>query len=269
MIASALANRPAVGLSELDATASLQTRRDRKYVLTVDECHRLLDRLDPATRVLEIDGARSFAYASTYFDTPDLASFRLAATRRRRRFKVRTRTYLDSGACFIEVKTRAARGTTVKQRQVHDDAPAHLGTDGTFVEERLSEAGVSAPAARTLHATLQSAYRRTTLLLPDARVTLDTGLTWRLEPQLEAPDETIRRTLGHLVIVETKTGGAGPSAVDRLLWRSGHRPDRISKYATGLAVMRPGLPDVPWRRLVRDRLADPAATTNHPSERTL
>jgi hypothetical protein len=46
--------------------------------------------------VLEIDGARSFAYDSTYFDTPDLDAYLLAATRRRRRFKVRTRTYVDS-----------------------------------------------------------------------------------------------------------------------------------------------------------------------------
>ncbi|SEP89849.1 hypothetical protein [Streptomyces radiopugnans] len=51
-------------------------------------------------------------------------------------------------------------------------------------------------------------------------------------------------------MVETKTGST-PSAADRLLWRAGHRPSRISKYATGLAALRPDLPAVPWRRTLR------------------
>lgn len=85
---------------------------------------------------------------------------------------------------------------------------------------------------------------------------------------------TVRRSaaIGDLVVVETKTAdGSGPSSVDRLLWRAGHRPDRISKYATGLAVLLPELPDAPWRRLVRRRLAMSLpipTTTDLTSERT-
>ena len=36
----------------------------------------------------------SFDYESVYFDTPDLTCYLLAARRRRRRFKIRTRTYV-------------------------------------------------------------------------------------------------------------------------------------------------------------------------------
>ena len=52
------------------------------------------------------------------------------------------------------------------------------------------------------------------------------------------------------------------------------RPDRISKYATGLAVLVPDLPDAPWRRLVRRRLdvrstpCTTTCTTQLTSERT-
>jgi len=256
-----------VTLDELNDTAALQTRRDRKYVLTQDELAELLAALPPA-RVLEIDGARSFAYDSTYFDTPDLDAYHLAATRRRRRFKVRTRTYVDSGSCFVEVKTRAGRGTTVKERQPHDDA-SHLGVARAFVSARLADAG--APPVPVLTPVLRSRYHRTTLLLDDARVTLDTGLVWDLlTPDAVDPhgdrhtDPVVRRSaaIGERVVVETKTAaGSGPSSVDRLLWRAGHRPDRISKYATGLAVLVPDLPDAPWRRLVRRRFALPAPTT--------
>lgn len=260
-----------VTLDELNDAAALQTRRDRKYVLTRDELDDLLAALPPA-RVLEIDGARSFAYDSTYFDTPDLDAFRLAATRRRRRFKVRTRTYVDSGSCFVEVKTRAGRGTTVKERQPHDDA-GHLGVARAFVSARLADAG--APSAPVLTPVLRSRYHRTTLLLDDARVTLDTGLVWELLAPAAVvghadrhADPAVRHSaaIGDRVVVETKTAaGSGPSSVDRLLWRAGHRPDRISKYATGLAVLVPDLPDAPWRRLVRRRLALPAPTTTRPA----
>ena len=253
-----------VTLDELNEAAALQTRRDRKYVLTPHELDDLLAALPPA-RVLEIDGSRTFAYDSTYFDTPELDAYRLAATRRRRRFKVRTRTYVDTGSCFVEVKTRAGRGTTLKERQPHDDAD-HLGLARAFVADRLADAG--APSAPVLAPTLRSRYHRTTLLLDDARVTLDTGLVWDLLVPTDAshhgtvPDVRRSATIGDLVVVETKTAaGSGPSSVDRLLWRAGHRPDRISKYATGVAVLVPDLPDAPWRRLVRRRLALPVPTT--------
>ena len=264
-VAHGLAGCDAVTLEELDATAALQTRVDRKYVLTTAEVAAMLTTLagQGRPRVLEIDGDRSFTYASTYYDTADLLTFRMAARRRRRRFKVRTRTYVDTGnTTFLEVKTRAARGVTVKERCPWEPA-APLGGEGLeFVDDRLAAARLDAPPSSHLVPVLRSAYRRTTVLLPDARMTLDTGLVWRLA----GPDTPDSRTdphdlpgdrtadVGDLVVVETKAGTA-PSSADRALWRAGHRPDRISKYATGLATLRPDLPDHPWRRLRRERLS--------------
>lgn len=254
-----------VGLDELVGTAALLTRVDRKYVLPVDDAAAVLDALSRTTaaRVLEIDGARSAAYESVYFDTPDLASFRLTATRRRRRFKVRTRTYLDSGTSFLEVKTRAARGTTLKQRVAHD-CPTALGGGQEFVHRTLAAEGIDGVTEHALAPGLVSRYRRTTLLLPRpdgaARATVDTGLTW----ELDRPDgaRALSWPVTHLAVVETK-GGSTPSDLDRLLWRHGHRPERISKYGTGLALLRPDLPDGPWRRVIRRHLTpSPGGTTS-------
>ncbi|QJW38237.1 polyphosphate polymerase domain-containing protein [Cellulosimicrobium protaetiae] len=263
-----------VGLDELVDAAALLTRVDRKYVLPVDDAVAVLDDLARVTaaRVLEIDGARSAAYESVYFDTPDLASFHLTATRRRRRFKVRTRTYLDSGASFLEVKTRAARGTTLKQRVAHDECPTALGDGRTFVGRTLEAEGIDGGSHLALSPGLVSRYRRTTLLLPEAdgaaRATIDTGLAW----ELDQPDGDVPLTwsVPHLVVVETK-GDSTPSDLDRLLWRHGHRPERISKYGTGLALLRPDLPDGPWRRVIRRHLTPspgataPAGTTTTPA----
>ncbi|MFI2102788.1 polyphosphate polymerase domain-containing protein [Isoptericola sp. NPDC019693] len=262
VVARGLADAAPVTLAELDATAALQTRVDRKYVLTPAEVATLLATLAPREpRVLEIDDERSFTYASTYYDTADLLTFRLAARRRRRRFKVRTRTYVDTGnTTFLEVKTRAARGVTVKERRPWEPAAPLDGEGLDFVDDRLAAARLDAPPSAQLSPVLRSAYRRTTVLLPDARLTLDTGLRWRLAgPGATTGTAGTSGTagtadVGDLVVVETKAGTA-PSSADRALWHAGHRPDRISKYATGLATLRPDLPDHPWRRLRRERLA--------------
>jgi hypothetical protein len=118
-----------IDLVELTERASLQTRIDRKYVVPAVAVPTLLHGIEPGARVLEIDGQRDFAYESVYFDTPDLTSYLGAAHRRRRRFKIRTRTYVDSALCWVEVKTRGPRGSTVKTRLPYDPDDRDTLTD--------------------------------------------------------------------------------------------------------------------------------------------
>lgn len=246
----------AIDLAELTERAALQTRVDRKYVLPEAELDALLAGLEPGTRVLEIDRRRSFAYESVYFDTPDLASYLGAARRRRRRFKVRTRTYVDSGTCWVEVKTRGQRGATVKTRLPHEvDERARLHDEGLeFTLDVLDAAEVELDDDPRFVPTLISRYTRATLHLPatESRLTIDTDLVWvpcdGLDPL----------ALPGLAIVETKTGST-PSSADRLLWRHGHRPVRISKYGTGMAALHDDLPATPWRRTLDRHLIPHAA----------
>jgi len=237
----------AVTLDELVADAALLTRVDRKYVVPAPSAAALLAWLDAGTRVLEIDGARDFAYESVYFDTPDLLSFRMAAQPRRRRFKLRTRSYLDTGSAYLEIKTRGARGTTVKERTEYDPGAAGLLTDDARddVADAFDAIGVDGARAGELGATLTTRYRRMTLLAPDGvgRATIDTHLRW---------DEPGGGGFGlaDVVIVETKSAAAA-SGVDRLLWRAGHRPATVSKYATGLAALHAELPRNRWNRVLR------------------
>ncbi|MGP4110281.1 polyphosphate polymerase domain-containing protein [Streptomyces sp. 4N509B] len=244
-VLAALAGLPSTSLEELVARASLQTRVDRKYLLPVTEVRELLALLPPTTRVLEIDGVRGFAYRSLYFDTPDLLAYRMAAHRRPRRFKVRTRVYEESDECWLEVKVRGRRGDTVKHRLPHaPDDHGTLAPGRSFVDATLAENRVAAGHDLTFVPTLTTRYRRTTLHLPesDSRVTIDLGLTWH--------DGERALCLPETAVVETKTG-ARACHVDRLLWRGRYRPCRISKYTTGLAALRPQLPATPWRRTLR------------------
>lgn len=236
-------NLPAISLDDLNSVAALQTRVDRKYALDARDAEFVLSGVPHGTRVLELDGIQALAYESVYFDTPDLASFRMAAHARRRRFKLRTRAYVESEIAFLEVKTRGARSTTVKERLPYDIQDCdELTDDGkSYAESALDELHIDAD---DLGATLATRYRRTTLLLPGgSRATVDTDLEWE-----DASGGVLRRP--DLVIVETKSARAA-SELDRLLWAHGHRPATISKYGTGLAALRPTLPANKWTRVLR------------------
>lgn len=235
---------PPIELDELVDRASLLDRFDRKYLLPVSELPVFLSRLQAGVRVLEIEGQRSLRYRSAYLDTPGLECYLDAARRRRRRFKLRVRTYVESDSHFLEVKTRGRRGRTVKQRSaLRDDNVASEGS------ELLARSGIERDLSTFRHV-LTVDYRRTTLFTPreGGRITIDTGLTWWLPggPSVRTPE---------LAVVETKSPTAGQHA-DRVLRALKHRPSSISKYGTGMAALRPDLPANRWRPVLRRHFGD-------------
>ena len=266
-----------ISLDELVREAELLARVDRKYLLPVDVATEAMAGLGAAagaaggapgstagpaaagaararTRVLEIDGRRDFAYESVYFDTDDHLAYRLTAQRRRRRFKLRTRSYLDTGGCFLELKTKSGRGATVKQRIDYDpEDRARLTPRGRdYASRALHAHGHGAALAHRLRPTLISRYRRTTLLLPEgSRATFDSRMQWCSDGREVG--------LSDHVIVETKSAG-GASALDRALWREGHRPLGISKFGTGTAALHPELPSNKWARVLRDPFRNDSPT---------
>jgi hypothetical protein len=236
---------PAIGLSQLEAGASLLTRVDRKYVVALPSFARLVSELDEDWRALEIDGRRLFGYRSTYFDSPDFATYRAHLQRRRRRFKVRVRRYAESGGTMLEVKRKGLRGITVKDRTPHPEwSEAELGAGGlSFVAESVR--GYAPIPDGGLAPVVEINNRRATLvhLGSTARVTLDVDLSCgRASSGLELRPG--------LVLIETKVEG-GLSRVDRTLRRLGERPTDISKFCIGVTSLDVPLPSNPWRRTVR------------------
>ncbi|RLP11669.1 VTC domain [Propionibacterium australiense] len=254
-----------IGLDELNDTAALQIRVDRKYLVPPGVLTRLLEELPPRTCVLTIAGRQSFTYDSTYFDTDALDSFHMTAYRRKRRWKIRERSYLDTGTSWLEVKTRRGEHTVKERIEVTGRQLNQWGdAEQRMIAEALGRAGVNTVPLIDLRPALDTRYRRMTFLDPSsrARLTLDQGLTWR--------DEFTRRTgqLGQTIVVETKSPGATPSDADRLLWQLGHRPARFSKYATGMAFLHDDLPHNTWHRAM-GRLAQDLVLEEHLATRTV
>lgn len=266
-IGGTLAAMPRVTLEEVTTDAALLTRVDRKYVVPLDEAADFLDELavqPSGPRVLDIDGRREMAYRSVYFDTPDLLSFRLAAHGRRRRFKLRTRSYMDTGSTYLELKTRGARGLTQKDRDDYSDQlPDELSADARGdVALALDAIGIDAERADDLDARMQTRYHRSTLVwsaapdAPTSRATIDLDLEW-----VEASGDGF--VVPRFAIIETKSHRRA-GALDRALWRAGHRPQRVSKYATGMALLRDDLPRNRWTRVLTGPFSS-AVPTSHPS----
>jgi hypothetical protein len=236
-----------VTLAELEASAGLLDRVDRKYVVPVETFAAVAERLADTHGVLDIDGVRAFDYRTAYYDTPGLDTYRDHVQGRRRRYKCRSRHYVDSGGCSFELKLKGLRGRTIKQRIAYD--PELHGS-------------VSAEALDFVCSSLQHAYGRAPLcLMPVLHMTylrttlVDVGGCERL-----TCDERLRfhgcgRPGGALhdgvVILESKSrDGAG--LADRLLQDLGMRAiDSCSKYCLGVGMTRPDVRDNLFRPLLR------------------
>lgn len=231
-----------ISLSEVQEAASLQTRTDRKYLLPVDVFDSLTTQLSSSFRVLEIDGLRTFGYRSVYFDTPELTFFHQHLQRRRHRYKVRTRVYLDSGLTMLEVKAKGHRGQTVKHRTQHPWADSErIGQGSAFVGSWIGDDAL----VGLLRPTLETHYRRSTLVheASASRITCDVGLVCTANGQE-------RRGRPGEVLIETKSlAGAGPA--DHWLRTRGIRPHTVSKYCVGVSLLYPGVRSNPWRRTLR------------------
>jgi hypothetical protein len=243
-LADVTAHMRTVSLDQVLAVADLQTRVDRKYVVPVDTVVGVLEEVRDGLSVLQISQLRLFRYESVYFDTPDLAAYHQHAHDRRRRVKVRTRTYLDSGECVLEFKSVGGRGETIKDRHPFCLAERRDLTAGAraLAHERLGHL-IDTAALRQV---LTTAYRRATFLdtATGSRATCDVDLRFE--------DGAGRRfgPLDGLVVVESKTRGSD-SPVDQALRRRGARPVSLSKYCVGMAVLDPSLPANRWNRELR------------------
>jgi len=237
-----VAELPSVSLEEMVALAELRVRTDRKYIIDHDMLDHLLEDQAEHVAILDIDSRRVFNYETVYFDNANLDLYRAAAMGRRRRFKVRTRVYLDSDVAVLEVKLKDGRGRTVKPGLDYSpDNRRRLTTEATeFVDALIGQPGLAA----TLSPVMTTNYRRMTIVdrTAQSRATIDRSLVCT-----NSDGDTVGMDR---VIIESKSDLAA-SPIDRWLWKNGCRPVRISKCCTAMAAMQPELPSNKWHRTLK------------------
>lgn len=241
---AAVADRKGISLSEVMENAALQTRVDKKFLVTPEQFTEFAARLGEEFYVMQIEGIRSFQYRSTYFDTPDFEQYRAHRQGRRKRYKVRSRTYVDTDLCMFEIKTKGRRGSTVKHRREQPMTDARTLTQDNldFATQVLAdEYGHDVPK---LQPVLHNSYTRATLVEPvnGERVTCDIELR---------NSDASGTVLGpDMLVVETKSAD-GRGLSDQALAALGIRPVSMSKYCLGVAALNPELPANKWARLLK------------------
>jgi hypothetical protein len=227
-----VATLPPIALDELQDRAALRTRVDRKYVVDWHTLERVVGSLRRTHRALEIDGQRTFEYDTVYFDSPGLWSYRAHLQQRRRRYKARTRHYVDSGLYLFEVKLKGRRGETIKhQMKCRPEDHGRLTEDArAFLAERLS-AAYPRMELPDLQPTVRTRYHRVTLSRGAERVTCDFDLHFA-----DGETEVLGLTPGYAIVESKCEGGLGE--LDRQLRRLGVSPIACSKYCVGVGLLR-------------------------------
>ena len=220
-------------LDEMDSV-KLLNRIDTKYVMTDEKLSEFLVKLSrEGYKVLMTEGRRTAPYDTLYYDTQELKMYNDHQRGKLTRQKVRTRTYLNSGTTFLEIKRKNNHGRTKKKRieipREYFGSPGSIAAASDFLKAK------SDYEASQLLPCLETKFTRITLVNPEMteRLTIDSGLTF----------SNIRTGnsagLSRAVIVELKRDGLAPSRVKDVLLELRIKPLRISKYCIGTALTDP------------------------------
>ena len=235
---------PTITLDEM-SSIKLMNRVDTKYVISEEYCMELLRRAVDKYSVQVIGDVRACRYSTLYYDTDDLEMYTVHQNRKLTRQKIRSRTYVESGITFIEVKNKTNKGRTKKKRitipnEVFDCVANHAEARA-FLQER------SAYAPEAIAPALITAFDRITLVnkAHTERLTIDTNLIFtNVRKQKQGEMEG-------LVIVELKQDGMYFSPMKEILQRLRVKPFKVSKYCLGTVLTEADVKQNRYKRKVR------------------
>lgn len=205
----------------------LQDRKDAKYVLAVKRIPELLHALQAHYIVLEIQSKRLMQYKTLYYDTPDFQLYTDHHNGKLNRYKYRSRTYVETGSSFFEVKFKNNKGRTIKNRAERDTIEESLTHDS---RDFITEISGSHYTEKELEAKLWVYYKRITLV--------DKELTERVTIDLELSFEGNERSskMSDIAIIELKQDKSSKSSViTSLLKNEKITTFGFSKYCMGIA----------------------------------
>ena len=158
------------------AAVRLMNRVDTKYLVDERRCMELLELAADQYYVQIIDDCRACRYATLYYDTPQWDMYHMHHNRRLTRQKIRTRTYVETGVTYLEVKNKSNKGRTHKRRMALDRSLFAAAATDTAAADFLRREARYAPEA--LSPSLATRFVRVTLVnrAMTERLTIDFDL---------------------------------------------------------------------------------------------
>ena len=209
----------------------LMNRVDTKYVVSEGEMLTLLERMaECGYRVQIIDGVRACRYDTLYFDTEERDMYVAHHNRQLTRQKVRTRTYVETGLTFLEIKNKNNRGRTKKRRTEIARENFYSFADNAAARGFYEENGRYAHEA--ISPALSTRFVRITLVNPrlTERLTIDIALRY------EDMRSHATASIPGMAIVELKQDGNTISDLKRIMLDMRIRPLKVSKYCLGTTL---------------------------------
>ena len=175
---------------------------------------------------------RACRYSTLYYDTDDLEMYTVHQNRKLTRQKIRSRTYVESGITFIEVKNKTNKGRTKKKRIAIDESYFARVSESPEAAAFLRERANYAPEA--IKPALATIFDRITLVnhAHTERLTIDLNLAFRNMREEGAEPTGIDR----MVIVELKQDGLCYSPMKQILLDLRVKRFKVSKYCLGMAL---------------------------------
>ena len=203
---------------------SLMNRFDFKFILTSEEASYLLNNLYNEYDVISNNEQLVRGYETRYFDTKQRDSFYLHHKGKLPRYKIRTRTYIDTNDQFVEIKYKNNKDKTEKFRinatisndmLIQPNVVTFLNEHYIYNLDALEEA-------------LLVRYNRISLKHKNLneRVTFDFDITFAKDKKNTLPND--------MVIVEVKQETKFKSPVILILKSMNKRTISMSKYCYGL-----------------------------------
>lgn len=223
-----------ISLEQLNSKAAMMERLDNKYIINGATLQAAIRYLAEHFDILEIDRERCFTYDTCYFDDEHYSSYFSHHQGRRRRLKVRVRKYVEASLCFVEIKLKALRGSTIKKRFNHAVEQSGSLDEGDL--GRISDICTGFYGERlygSLAPVLNMRYQRMTLVAKQGgeRMTIDGNLTFSSADQsLDVSQDAF--------IVETKSANGMGIADSILRIFHQHPTPHCSKYCVGMAALK-------------------------------
>ncbi len=214
----------------------LMNRVDTKYVISDEEVISFIDMAAKRGYRVQTIADRCVArYDTLYFDTEERATYIAHHNRQLRRQKIRTRRYVESDICFLEIKNKSNRGRTQKIR-------TEIG-QSEMKDFRNNDSAMTLFQGNcwydisTLSPALSTHFVRITMVNAELteRLTIDTDLHYK-----DLRSGCCSEIRG-MAIVEIKQEGNSDSVAKQILGQMRIAPLKISKYCLGTALTVEGV----------------------------
>lgn len=214
-----------------EKTFSLMNRFDFKFLLKSSEAVAFLNHLYSEYDLIANNEIMIRSYETKYFDTYQRDTFLMHHKGKFPRYKIRTRTYLDTNDQFVEVKFKNNKGLTEKYRN------KLIEVDNLFMQPDV----ISFLNSHKIHdlESLQESllvnYQRISLKHKqiNERITLDFNLTFSGNQK--------KTLLEDIVIVEVKQEKKYISSAVEILKSFNKRSISMSKYCYGISSTDPSI----------------------------